>query len=140
MLTRVSKEFHWEMSHRLPRHAGLCKNIHGHTYRLRLDLFGTPDECGIVVDFFDIDRIMRPIIDRLDHAFLCEKSDTLILDFLQANNFKCEILDAPTTSENIVVYLADLAEPKFRALGNISRMTIRVYETIGVFAEITREI
>ena len=83
MLTRVSKEFHWEMSHRLPRHAGLCKNIHGHTYRLRLDLFGTPDECGIVVDFFDIDRIMRPIIDRLDHAFLCEKSDTLILDFLQ---------------------------------------------------------
>ena len=29
MRTTISKQFRWEMGHRLPFHEGLCKNIHG---------------------------------------------------------------------------------------------------------------
>jgi len=60
MNTKISKEFKWEMSHRLPFHKGLCQNIHGHTYKLRLDLVGSLDENGMLIDFYDLEIITQP--------------------------------------------------------------------------------
>ncbi len=137
MNIKVSKEFHWEMSHRLPFHNGLCKNIHGHTYKLRIDLIGTPNINGIMVDFYDIESIMRPIIDKLDHSFLVDDKDTIVLEFIQNNGFKHEVIPYHSTSENIINYIADRAIPKFKALGNIVSMSIRLHETPDAFAEIT---
>lgn len=136
MLTKVSKEFKWEMSHRLPFHKGPCKNIHGHTYKLRIDLEGEPDENGMLVDFYDMEMIMRPIIDKLDHAFLCDSEDMVMLEFLKANGFKYEVLPYTSTSENIVKYLAEKAIPEFKRLGIVSKIYIRLFETDDVFAEI----
>ena len=32
----ITKEFKWAMCHRLQEHKGLCKNLHGHNYKLLL--------------------------------------------------------------------------------------------------------
>jgi 6-pyruvoyltetrahydropterin/6-carboxytetrahydropterin synthase len=140
MLTKVSKEFKWEMSHRLPFHKGPCKNIHGHTYKLRIDLDGYPDENGMLVDFYDMELIMRPIIDSFDHCFLCDKDDTLMLDFLTANCFKTLVLPYTSTSENIAKYIAEKAMPEFKKIKSLTKIYIRLFETEDVFAEINEEI
>lgn len=137
MLTKISKEFDWEMSHRLPFHDGLCRNIHGHTYKLRIDLVGEPDSNGMLVDFYTMEKIMLPIIDRLDHAFLVNEQDTKVLAFLKENGFKHEVIPYYSTSENIIKYIADRAIPEFSKIGRISGISVRLHETPDAFAEIT---
>ncbi len=52
MIMNISKEFNWDMSHRLPFHHGHCKNIHGHTYKLRVEIEGIMDKNGLVMDYY----------------------------------------------------------------------------------------
>ena len=37
-MIRITKEFKFEMAHALHAYDGLCKNIHGHSYRLWVTL------------------------------------------------------------------------------------------------------
>lgn len=39
---RISKEFKFETGHALFGYDGLCKNVHGHSYKLTVSLIGTP--------------------------------------------------------------------------------------------------
>ena len=39
---RISKEFKFETGHALYGYDGLCKNVHGHSYKLTVTLVGTP--------------------------------------------------------------------------------------------------
>ncbi|MGA1250362.1 MAG: 6-pyruvoyl trahydropterin synthase family protein, partial [Candidatus Kapaibacteriota bacterium] len=53
MISRIAKEFHWEMGHRLPFHDGGCQNIHGHSYTMRVEVIGEIDPAtGMVIDYF----------------------------------------------------------------------------------------
>lgn len=140
MLTKISKEFKWEMSHRLPFHKGPCKNIHGHTYKLRLDLEGYLDPNGMLIDFYDLEVIMRPLLNEFDHAFLVDSNDTLMLDFLKANDFKHLIIPFTSTSENIIKYIAERIIPEFKKFESVKTIYIRLYETEDVFAEICEHI
>ncbi|HND76050.1 MAG TPA: 6-carboxytetrahydropterin synthase, partial [bacterium] len=66
---KIAKEFHWEMAHRLPYHTGGCQNIHGHSYILWVEIEGQPQENGMLLDYAEIKRIVKPMIDTLDHGF-----------------------------------------------------------------------
>jgi 6-pyruvoyltetrahydropterin/6-carboxytetrahydropterin synthase len=37
---RLTKEFNFEMAHALWNYDGLCKNIHGHSYKLLVTVIG----------------------------------------------------------------------------------------------------
>jgi 6-pyruvoyltetrahydropterin/6-carboxytetrahydropterin synthase len=39
-MIRITKEFKFEMAHALHAYDGLCKNIHGHSYRLWVTVKG----------------------------------------------------------------------------------------------------
>jgi 6-pyruvoyltetrahydropterin/6-carboxytetrahydropterin synthase len=136
MKARIAKEFRWEMSHRLPYHSGLCKNIHGHSYKMKLELEGESDSRGMILDYYDIEAIMKPIIENLDHSFICDSHDTLMNEFLEANNFKFQILPCFTTAENIALHLLNILIPEFKRYNNLSRIAVRLYETEDVFAEV----
>ena len=124
------------MSHRLPYHEGNCKNIHGHTYKIRVELEGEPDENGMVVDYYYIEQVVAPLIRRLDHSFVCDAGDRLMIDFLQKAGFKYNIIENYTTAENLAIYAVQEIAPGFRNLKNLSRLKIRIYETDDVYAEI----
>ena len=136
MLTKISKEFKWEMSHRLPFHKGLCRNIHGHTYKLRIDIEGHLDENGMLIDFYDLEIIMRPLLNEFDHSFLVDSNDIIMLDFLKVNQFKHLIIPFTSTSENIIQYIAERIIPEFKKISSVKAIYIRLYETEDVFAEI----
>ena len=134
-MMKIAKEFHWEMGHRLPEHFGLCKNIHGHSYKMIIEFEGKLDEQGMVIDFYDVEKMISPIIDELDHAFMVKNDDKLTLDFLEKLNSKKVVVNFFTTVENICKYIAEKII-KSKLPDNIENVRVRVYEASKDYAEV----
>ena len=131
---KIGKEFKWEMGHRLPEHFGQCKNIHGHSYKMLVEFEGGLDENGMVIDYYDVEHIINPIIEKLDHAFLVNKGDKLTVEFLEKLNSKKVVVDFESTVENICIYL--LTKIKTADLpANVKTIMVRVSETEEDYAE-----
>ncbi|MCX7879298.1 MAG: 6-carboxytetrahydropterin synthase [Ignavibacteria bacterium] len=135
MKLRIAKEFTWQMSHRLPFHKGLCSNIHGHTYRIRVSLVGVPDDFGMLIDFYELERIVKPLIEQLEHSFVVDKNDEVMIDFLKKNNFRFVIVPETTTSENLAIWISNQIAEKLKEYKNIELLSVRFYETPDSFAE-----
>ncbi len=109
----ISKSFEWDMGHRLVNHSGLCKNLHGHRYKIVVSVEGPvqkndagPD-AGMIIDFSEFKKIISPIISKLDHAFMYSKNDQIMSEFAKLNpDIKLVKVDFIPTAENIVDYLA----------------------------------
>ena len=133
---KIAKEFRWEMGHRLPEHFGLCKNIHGHSYKMIVEFEGELDKNQMVIDYYDVEKIINPVIEKLDHAFMVNIDDKIVIDFLEKMNSKKVVVGFNSTAENICNYL--LSEIKKCSLpSNISSVKVRVYETQFDYAEET---
>jgi len=139
-LTRIAKEFRWEMGHRLPFHEGLCRNIHGHSYSMRVEIEGETDDHGMVMDYYDIKTIVQPIVDMLDHAFLCDENDEIMKEFFRTNPMKTVFVPFYTTAENIALYMLEKVCMALADKKNIGKVMIRVYETEKTYAEVERSI
>lgn len=68
----ISKRFEFSASHQLN---GLpadhpCSRLHGHNYAVEIELEGTLDVVGFVVDYRELDVVKRWIDDTLDHRHL----------------------------------------------------------------------
>lgn len=135
-MMKIAKEFRWEMGHRLPDHFGQCKNIHGHSYKMLVEFEGELDKNQMVIDYYDVEKIINPIIEKLDHAFLVSKDDKIVLEFLEKMSSKKVVVDFNSTAENICKYL--LGEiVKTNLPKNVSSVKVRVYETPFDYAEDT---
>lgn len=135
MKVKISKEFHWQMSHRLPFHKGLCSNIHGHSYKLRVTVVGETDSNGMVIDFYDLTAIVQPLIDQLEHSTVVDKNDIKLISFLKENNFRYVELETTTTSENLSFWIANQIAERIKLYSNIEKLIVRFYETPDSFAE-----
>lgn len=131
---KIAKEFHWEMGHRLPEHFGKCKNIHGHSYKMIVELEGDLNESGMIMDYYDLKTIVRPVIEDLDHAFMVYGKDQEIIRFLESVKSKKVIVGFQSTVENISKYI--LAEIKKQNLpSNIKKLKVRIFESVDDYAE-----
>jgi len=131
---KIAKEFKWEMGHRLTFHQGKCKNLHGHSYRCMIELSGKPDKNGMLLDYYDLKKIIDPIIEKLDHSFMVYEKDYELIDVLDKLNSNKVVVDFESTAENICTYL--LNEIKKTSLpSNIEGIKVRVLETENTYAE-----
>lgn len=106
----IYKEFSFDSAHFLPNvpEGHKCKNLHGHTYKLRVVLQGTPDpQMGWIMDFKDLKDCVNPVIDQLDHK--------LINDITGLEN---------PTAENITIWLWQQIKPNLQQL-----CRLELYET-----------
>lgn len=73
-MPRIGRTYRFEAAHWLPRVADghKCKNMHGHTYRLDVELTGPLNEDGMVLDFFGLDLVMESFLRLVDHRVLNE--------------------------------------------------------------------
>lgn len=138
---RITKEFVFDMAHALHEYDGLCKNIHGHTYKLQVTLCGkiNTDEkstkLGMVIDFSDLKQIVKiPIVDKFDHALVVNKRHNLLADVgkYQEEGKFIELPFQPTC-ENLVAYFAEIIQPRLPE--NIELYSIRLYETPTSYGE-----
>lgn len=75
MRCQLSRDYHFEAAHRLPRVPAThkCSRVHGHSYHVTITLSGSIDsDMGWLVDFADVDRVIEPVIARIDHTLLNE--------------------------------------------------------------------
>lgn len=139
MIIRITKEFCFEMAHLLSNYDGLCKNLHGHSYRLMVTVKGnisqdeTSPKHGMVMDFSVLKRIVKEeIVDKLDHAMLVYDKAP------QAQSVKLlaeRVYTVPyePTCENMVGRFAALINNKLPE--NITLVGVRLYETATSYAE-----
>ena len=71
----LEKEFRFEASHSLPNHAGKCRRLHGHSWRVTVRMtFGflheTGSSRGMAMDYGELSALMKPLIEELDHRHL----------------------------------------------------------------------
>ncbi len=95
---KVSKEFSFDMAHLLDGHDGKCQNLHGHTYKLQVEITGHLITHGakksMVMDFSDLKSIViKSILDPMDHAFIYDQTSkreskiAILLEELQSKTF-----------------------------------------------------
>ena len=139
---RLTKEFSFESAHALDGYDGLCREIHGHSYRLFVTVKGEPSsrendpKLGMVMDFGDLKHIVNSeIVDRLDHSFVLRdsKQNGELKTILGAKFSKIVLVDYQPTCENM---LADFAERLQKALpANVQLYSLRLHETTTSYAE-----
>jgi 6-pyruvoyltetrahydropterin/6-carboxytetrahydropterin synthase len=131
MLLRATKIFKFSSAHRLPYHAGKCKELHGHNYKLEVTFMGEPQpdegpESGMVVDFSKIKKEMMINISKWDHHFL---NDTL-------NNPTAEIMVSTLVHDLVVerklpvvaikLYETETCHVEWRIEDNVSKGVLGV--------------
>jgi 6-pyruvoyltetrahydropterin/6-carboxytetrahydropterin synthase len=136
---RITKEFDFEMAHALLGYDGPCKNIHGHSYKLKVSVKGSvktgtsdSDE-GMVVDFGIIKKIVKDlIVDVYDHALvLNDKMEINVSQF----EFMNKLIRVPfqPTCENLLIYYADLIKKELPQ--NLTLTYLFLRETPTSYAE-----
>jgi 6-pyruvoyltetrahydropterin/6-carboxytetrahydropterin synthase len=138
---RVTKEFSFEMAHALWNYDGLCRNVHGHSYRLFVTLYGKPIEekdnpkNGMVIDFSDLKKIVkREIVDLFDHSVVVSRTfDREKTEMFQKLFGNTVIVDYQPTCENLVSDFA--ARISAHLPERIKLHSLKLYETATSFAE-----
>lgn len=74
----ITKIFEFSAAHYLPNHEGLCKQLHGHTYKLEVTvsakrLITQGPQTGMIVDFSVLKSIMKERLKQLDHSLLNDR-------------------------------------------------------------------
>jgi 6-pyruvoyltetrahydropterin/6-carboxytetrahydropterin synthase len=131
--------------HRLFGHEGRCAFLHGHNYRVDLEVVpaagsGTVDAVGRVVDFSLIKRRMLGWLDEhWDHAFIVFADDASALAAVRAARpTKYFVLPWNPTAENMARYLLEVVAPRvLDDLGVVARR-VAVWETDEACAVATR--
>ncbi len=139
---RLTKEFSFEAAHSLEGYDGLCREIHGHSYRLFVTVKGEPErntespKLGMVMDFGILKRIVNEqIVERLDHAFIMRNTPEAqeVNEVLSFRFSKIVLTDYQPTCENM---LADFAERLLEALpDDIELYSLKLHETATSYAE-----
>ena len=76
---RLDKEHHvFAAAHFITFAGDICERLHGHNYRVAVEIAGPLDENSYVVDFIAARDELRAITDELDHRMLLPKSHPLI--------------------------------------------------------------
>jgi 6-pyruvoyltetrahydropterin/6-carboxytetrahydropterin synthase len=107
---KIHAERKFDAAHLLPGYNGPCGRLHGHTWRVVVEVEGDIDpNTNMIIDF----RIIKKVIDQLDHRYLND------------------IIEYPS-AENLVKYFLK----SFENLGsNIQKVSVRVYESEDCYAE-----
>jgi 6-pyruvoyltetrahydropterin/6-carboxytetrahydropterin synthase len=139
---RITKEFKFETGHALYGYDGLCKNVHGHSYKLSVTLLGKPitdinhTKYGMVMDFSDLKKIVNEIIVKpFDHATVLNVNSPHkeLADSMESRGHKIMRVDYQPTSEMMIADFA--AKIKSRLPDSLSLHHLVLRETETCYAE-----
>ena len=127
----LKAESEFDSAHFLSGYEGKCANIHGHRWRVivevqseELHIGGQLD--GMVIDFGDIKKDLKVIVNEYDHALIYQSNTmrSLTLQCLKEDGFNLIEVDFRPTAEQFAYHFYKLMSKKEY---NIKRVT--VYET-----------
>jgi 6-pyruvoyltetrahydropterin/6-carboxytetrahydropterin synthase len=141
-LIRITKEFKFETGHALYGYDGLCRNVHGHSYKLSVTVIGTPIKdsgnvkFGMVMDFSDLKEIVNEtIVKPFDHATVLNVNSPHkeLADVMEQRGHKIQRVGYQPTSERMII---DFAEKiKTQLPNHLSLHHLKLRETESSYAE-----
>ena len=134
-MTTVTKTVRFDAAHVLTNHAGLCKNLHGHTYRVDISVTQAEDDASdMVIDFKDLKKIATEIIcDRFDHAFIYNTEsagEKEIAAVVEKNGMRTVAIPFRSTAENLAKMFYGELKDRIPGLA-----AVKVWETADSCAE-----
>lgn len=147
MKLTVSKEFTWDCAHMLSDHSGLCANVHGHTYKMQVEVShvgsaptyrdGTNE--GMVVDFKDLKNIVnKRIVDKMDHAYIAWRhgnaKELKVTKLLEELGMKLYYMEDRPTAENMAKHFFAAIKHGLKDTP-IALVSVTVWETPTSFAK-----
>jgi 6-pyruvoyl-tetrahydropterin synthase len=100
-MSTITVEHTISMGHRLPSYDGICSSPHGHNVLVVVDVHVPQDT---FIDFKDVQKLLRLVIDDLDHAMVLFVDDPLA-EILIGCGFRVVLLNVEPTTENIATWI-----------------------------------
>jgi 6-pyruvoyltetrahydropterin/6-carboxytetrahydropterin synthase len=101
-------------AHQLRGYKGKCEKLHGHNWRVTVAVTAERlDEQGLAIDFHDLKKFLREVLDQLEHTFLND-----IFPFTQIN----------PSSENLAKWIYDNVTKKINN-DNLEVASVTVWES-----------
>ena len=134
MLT-ITKSVKFDAAHVLTNHNGLCKNLHGHTYRVDVSVRQAKnDSSDMVMDFKDVKKICEEtVLSKFDHAFIYDETsegESEIAAVVVKNGMRATALPFRSTAENLARWIFGALKTRIPCIHSV-----RVYETADSCAE-----
>ena len=110
---KLCVESDFSAAHRLVNYPGACNRIHGHNWKVKATIAAEElDEMGMVIDLFDLKKILDVCLDQFDHRIINE-----VQPFDEIN----------PTSENLAKYIYEYFEKQLPE--KIIIVQIEIFET-----------
>lgn len=107
----ITKKFRFEAAHFLPKmpEGHKCRRLHGHSFEIEVNVAGEIDpDTGILIDFGEIKKRVKPYIEMLDHWCLNEVGEREGIALLKN-----------PTSENLAKWFFETLKPSLPHLYSI---------------------
>ncbi len=136
-IIKITKQFSFEMAHALRNYDGLCRNIHGHSYKMDITLAGRPlnddnsPKNGMVMDFGDLKKLVNEeVISLFDHALVLNaKNDPQLIEVLKQNFDKIVVVEFQPTTENLLDFIAGKIKQRLPETVKLCRVRLRETDT-----------
>lgn len=134
-MVTVTKTIKFDAAHVLTNHEGLCKNLHGHTYRVDVSVTQAEgDASDMVIDFKDLKRIASEVIcERFDHAFVYNtesEGEREIAAVVERYGMRTVAISFRSTAENLAKLFYGELKARIPGLS-----AVKVWETADSSAE-----
>jgi 6-pyruvoyltetrahydropterin/6-carboxytetrahydropterin synthase len=92
-------------------HKDKCARLHGHTYLIEVELQGEvihnpgASDHGMVMDYGDIDSVVKPLLDSMDHRMLINGDEPPYMQLGQGYPDWFYFMGVRTTAENIAAHI-----------------------------------
>lgn len=124
---QVTVEADFSSGHYLRNYQGKCENPHGHNYKVRVTLCGRElDSTGLLLDFKLLKKVLKPVIDYLDHNMIND-----LAPFTEIN----------PSAENLARYFYDQTNVELREMtgGRVTVKEATIWETANCTATYSAE-
>lgn len=124
-------EASFDSAHFLAQYEGKCRNIHGHRWTVKVEIFGEKlqengSKRGMLIDFGELKSELKKLVDFYDHSLIIEKNTMreITLNALKEDGFRIIEVEFRPTAENFAKNFYDYFIEK-----GFSVKSISVYET-----------
>ncbi|GAA0076513.1 6-carboxytetrahydropterin synthase QueD [Clostridium sp. CTA-5] len=127
----LKAEHSFDSAHFLAGYEGKCGNIHGHRWKVEIEIQGETlvkggQLDGMVIDFGDLKKDVKEMVDYYDHALIIQENTMReeTLNCIKQDSFRVIEVNFRPTAENFAAFFFKIMKDKGY---NVKRAT--VYET-----------
>jgi 6-pyruvoyltetrahydropterin/6-carboxytetrahydropterin synthase len=155
-VTVAKESLGFSAAHFLTLRGHVCERLHGHNYRVSVTVVGAVDPTtGFVVDFAVLKRVVRGLVEPMDHKVLLpaanpalairEEGNRLVVDYHWPGwlvipvAHACRLPVTNTTAELLAEYLGQEVWAALRSESRpgLRRLTLEVEESSGQSASVS---